>query len=221
MTDALVDDSAPAVCSRSARHVLAALSLLLAVSAPLAHVDGPAAQAGVDSRSRLLTEGRMPAFRLQDPAGRWLTQSDFLGRWAIVFLGYTSCPDACPTTMTMLTQAFGELGGDADRVRALFVAIDPRRDRPEVLAAYLANFSPRITAGTGSMAQVETAARAFGMRFEIQGDPNSRTYTVDHSVTMLLFAPDGRFVSLVPGGTTAAELTAVLRKRFQTAVGGR
>lgn len=179
-----------------------------------AHVDGPAAKAGVAERSRLLTERRMPTFHVQDPSGRMLTENNFLGHWTYVFLGYTSCPDACPTTLATLTQAFDELQADAQRVRALFLSVDPRRDRPEVLSAYIANFSNRISAGSGSPAHMNTTAQAFGMRFDVVGDMSSRTYTIDHPVAMLLFNPEGRFVTLVPPGVSAAELAADLRNRI-------
>jgi len=193
---------------------LTAFAGALAAVDASAHVDGPAAKAGVAERSRLLTERRLPAFRVQDPSGRTLTENDFLGHWTYVFLGYTSCPDACPTTLATLTQAFDELRTDAQRVRALFLSIDPRRDRPEVLSAYLANFSNRIRAGSGSPAHMAATARAFGMRFGVVGDTSARTYTIDHPVAMLLFDPEGRFVTLVPPGVSASELAADLRNRI-------
>lgn len=180
----------------------------------LAHGVGPAATSGVAERSRLLTERRMPSFRVQDPSGRTLTRDDFFGYWTYVFLGYTSCPDACPTTLATLTQAFDELEGDQQRVRALLLSVDPRRDRPAVLSAYLANFSHRIIAGSGSPAHMSSTARAFGMRFEVVGDLKASTYSIDHPVVMLLFDPEGRFVTLVPPGVPAAELAVDLRNRI-------
>lgn len=197
--------------------LLAALTVFagaLPVVDAFAHVDGPAAKAGVAQRSRLLTERRMPSFQVQDPSGRALTEKDFLGQWTYVFLGYTSCPDACPTTLATLTQAFDGLPADAQRIRALFLSVDPQRDRPEVLSAYLANFSNRISAGSGSPAHMTATAQAFGMRFDVVGDTRSGNYAIDHPVVMLLFDPKGRFVTLVPAGVSAAELATDLRNRI-------
>lgn len=194
--------------------VLVACANALATVDVRAHVEAPVAKDGVVTRSRLLTERRMPAFRVQDPSGRALTETDFLGNWTYVLLGYTSCPDACPTTLATLTLAFDRLQADTQRVRALFLSVDPQRDRPEVLSAYLANFSPRISAGTGSPAHMAATAQAFGMRFDVIGDQSLPTYTIDHPVAMLLFDPEGRFVTLVPHGVTAAELVADLRNRL-------
>lgn len=192
---------------------MAIASALPSVDA-IAHVDGPAAKAGVATPSRLLTERRMPDFRVHDPSGRVLTKENFLGAWTYVFLGYTRCPDACPTTLATLTQAFDALQTDSQWVRALLLSVDPQRDRPEVLSAYLANFSNRISAGSASPAHMAATARAFGMRFDVVGDMKSRTYTIDHPVVMLLFDPEGRFVTLVPQGASAAEIASDLRNRI-------
>lgn len=157
----------------------------------------------------------MPSFQLAQPSGRALGDRDLRDRWAVVFFGYLSCPDVCPTAMSVLSGTFEQLGAEADRVRGLFVTIDPRRDRPEVLAAYLANFDARILGATGTPDQVEAVARAFGIRYALQGDVAGGRYTVDHPALMLVFDPDGRFVSLVPPGATQRELAAFLQRKMK------
>ena len=139
-----------------------------------------------------------------------VTDKSFRGHWLLVFFGYTSCPDVCPTTLATLTEAFARLGPDAQKLRGLFITLDPKRDTPELLGAYMANFSPRITAATGTDAQVAEATRAFRVRYEIEGDVKMGRYTVSHPVALMLFDPQGRFVSLIPGGVSAADVEATV-----------
>lgn len=154
----------------------------------------------------------MPAFRLQSVDNELLTEADLAGRWAVVFFGYTFCPDVCPLSLAMLGEVFERLGDEADRLQGLFVTVDPGRDSPEVLKAYVGHFDSRIVAATGSEAQVRAAAEAFGLQFSVQGDRASPNYTVDHPAVMLLFSPQGEFVSLIPHGATATEVVALLAR---------
>ncbi|RYY56980.1 MAG: hypothetical protein EOO24_62590, partial [Comamonadaceae bacterium] len=125
MTLLLPDDDArahggPVVARRGL--ALGALLAALAGAVPGAVQSAQPTPAAVAAPAgRLLAERRMPAFRVRDPAGRALTDDDFLGQWTYVLVGYTSCPDACPTALAMLTQAFEAMGGEAQRVRALFL----------------------------------------------------------------------------------------------------
>ena len=150
-------------------------------------------------------------FALQSPQREPLTDKSFRGRWLIVFFGYTFCPDVCPTTLTTLTEAFELLGPDAQAVRALFITLDPRRDTPDVLTRYMANFSPRITAATGTDAQIGAAVKVFRVRYEIEGDVVSGRYTISHPAAMMLFNSQGRFVTLIPGSATARDVSRTVR----------
>ena len=150
-------------------------------------------------------------FTLQTPQRQPLTDKSFRGRWLIVFFGYTSCPDVCPTTLSTLTETFDQLGAEGDGVRGLFITLDPRRDTPDVLARYMQNFSPHITAATGSDAQIAAAVKAFRVRYEIEGDVAGGRYTINHPVALMLFNPHGRFVTLIPGGATARDVIRTLR----------
>ena len=139
-----------------------------------------------------------------------VTDQSFRGHWLLVFFGYTSCPDVCPTTLATLSEAFARLGPGARKLRGLFITLDPKQDTPELLAAYMANFSPRITAATGTDAQVAEATRVFRVRYEVEGDVKTGRYTISHPVALMLFDPQGRFVSLIPGGASAAEVEATV-----------
>ena len=91
-------------------------------------------------------------YSLVDQTGRAVTEKDYLGRWQLVFFGFTHCPDVCPTTLAYMSAALDELGHKADRVAPLFISVDPERDTPEVLSEYLAAIDPRLIGLTGSEA---------------------------------------------------------------------
>jgi len=135
-------------------------------------------------------------FALTDTNGRKVTEHDMLGRPAVVFFGFTYCPEVCPTTLADLTNWLGELGPDADRLTVFFVTVDPARDTPTELGKYLASFDPRIRGLTGNAADIDGIAKAFGIyyqRVEIEGGG----YTMDHTASILLLDPSGHLVGTI------------------------
>jgi protein SCO1/2 len=97
-------------------------------------------------------------FQLVDQHGRPFSDADLRGRPALIFFGYTQCPDVCPTTLLKLTEALDILGADGAAIQPVFITVDPLRDTPEVVADYVANFHPRLIGLTGTRTQI--AARA-------------------------------------------------------------
>ena len=135
-------------------------------------------------------------FSLVAHTGNPVTEADFGGTWQLVFFGFTSCPDVCPTTLIEVSAILEKLGDEADRVQPLFITVDPERDRPEVMAEYVANFDPRILGLTGSLEQIKQAAQAFRAYYakvEQGGQPNG--YTMDHSAFLYLMEPDGAYAA--------------------------
>src|SRR5579871_3056124 len=110
-------------------------------------------------------------FHLVDQDGRAVDQSILDGRWTAVYFGYTYCPDVCPTTLQMLGQAQGELGAKGKDFRVVFITVDPERDTPAQLKAYLSNqgFPAGAVGLTGAPAQVAQAAAAYGVYFQKAG----------------------------------------------------
>src|SRR5882757_6446191 len=106
-----------------------------------------------------LTSGH---FALQTLDGREVTDSTYRGKWLLVFFGYTSCPNICPTTLLGVADALKQLGSDASQLQPLFISIDPVRDTPDVMAAYVRSFDPRIIGLTGSESQIAGAAKEYG-----------------------------------------------------------
>ncbi len=135
-------------------------------------------------------------FALLDQSGRKVTERDLLGRPAVVFFGFTFCPEVCPTTLADITNWLGELGPDADRLGVFFDTVDPGRDTPDELAKYLTSFDPRIRGLTGTAADIDGVAKAFGIyykRVEIEGGG----YTMDHTASVLLLDASGRFAGTI------------------------
>tara|TARA_R110002020_G_scaffold453518_1_gene668421 strand:- start:87 stop:551 length:465 start_codon:yes stop_codon:yes gene_type:complete len=135
------------------------------------------------------------SFTLTDHRGATVKPSDWIGRPAMIFFGFTWCPDVCPTTLGDITLWLEELGPDADRLNTVLISVDPERDTPEVLADYLSNFDPRITGLTGPLGEIERAASGFRATFE--KIPQGDRYTMNHTAGVLLFRADGGFGGIV------------------------
>lgn len=131
-------------------------------------------------------------FNLVDQNGRHRTWSEFRGKPAALFFGFTNCPDICPTTLGELSLMLTDLGEQADDLSVILISGDPARDTPEVLETYMQSFDPRIVALTGdeeAIAETFSAFNAFRKIIPLEGG----AYTVDHSAGVYLFDRDGRF----------------------------
>jgi protein SCO1/2 len=131
-------------------------------------------------------------FALTDAGGARRSLADYRGKVVVLFFGYTHCPDVCPTTLAQLAQARRLLGTDADRVRVLFVTLDPERDTPQLLGRYVPAFDPSFVGLTGSRQQIEAVAREFKVLFQKVDGPTPDSYTLDHSAGSFVFDPQGR-----------------------------
>ena len=140
-----------------------------------------------------------------DENGRPANQSVLKGKWSVVFFGYTYCPDVCPTTLTVLGQAMDQLGPRAKDVQVVFITVDPERDTPAQLKAYMASpaFPKNMVALTGTPAEIAHVARGYGVFY--QKDGSGPNYTVDHSVVLYLMDPEGRFKRPIAEGLTPDE----------------
>ncbi|WP_294644758.1 SCO family protein [uncultured Aureimonas sp.] len=132
-------------------------------------------------------------FALIDEDGKPRAWSDFRGKPAAVFFGFTHCPDICPTTLGELSVLLADLGPRSDDLGVILVSGDPERDTPEVLNAYLQSFDPRIVGLTGTEAEVDRAFAAF-KAYRRKVPTEGGDYTVDHSAGVYLYDRDGGFV---------------------------
>ena len=152
-------------------------------------------------------------FALVDGEGHAVTDQDFRGRYMLVYFGYTFCPDVCPTTLNEVAAAFDKLGPKADKVRALFITVDPARDTPKVVGEYAAAFSPHIEGLTGTPEQIATVAREYRVYYAPQKPGVSGAgYTVDHSSILYLMGPDGRFIAPIRTDETGEAMAADIAK---------
>ena len=152
---------------------------------------------------RLLGEPRaVPDFRLTQADGSALRPQDLQGHWTIVFLGFTHCPDVCPTTLAELAMAQRQWEAlpAASRPRVLFVSVDPERDTPESTGRYAHHFHPDTLAATGGIPSLEAFATSLGMVFMKVPPPDGAPadqYSVDHSSTLVVLDPQGRMAGLL------------------------
>ena len=147
-------------------------------------------------------------FAIKDHNGQVRRLADFKGKVVVIFFGYTQCPDVCPTTMTELVEVKRLLGKDGERLQPLFVTVDPQRDTPELLKAYMANFDPAFLALCPTPAELTDVAASFKVYYKKVGDAGSATYTMDHSAGSYVFDPQGRVRLFVRYGLGAQPLAA-------------
>ena len=133
-------------------------------------------------------------FRLIDHNGKPITDEDLKGRPALVFFGFTHCPDVCPTALFEMSEIMRTLGPDGDRVRAMFVTVDPERDTPEKLKDYLSSFDPRLIAATGDEASIKAIEKAYRV-YAKKVPLDAGGYTMDHTAIVYLMDKNGRFVA--------------------------
>jgi protein SCO1/2 len=129
---------------------------------------------------------------LPDANGKARTLADFKGKVVVVFFGYTQCPDVCPTTMLELAAVKKALGADGARVQGIFVTVDPERDTPELLRAYVDNFGSDFVALRGTVAQTQVTARQFKVFYAKVPGKAEGSYSMDHTAGSYVFDAQGR-----------------------------
>lgn len=150
-------------------------------------------------------------FSLQDPYGKQRRLSDFKSKVAIVFFGYTQCPDVCPTTLSTLKQTMALLGAESHRIQVIFITLDPERDTAELLAQYMPSFDPSFLGLRGSLAETEATATAFKVFYKKQPGSTPEVYSVDHSAGVYIYDLQGRLRLYVKYGESAQHIAEDIR----------
>ncbi len=154
-----------------------------------------------------------PRYLMADQYGRSVSNRDFQGRLQLIYFGYTYCPDICPTSLAIMSQALKLLGEDAEQIQPIFITVDPQRDTPELLAEYVAYFHPRMLGLVASPEATRRIAELFRARYERvpahDGDPDR--YTMDHTTSLYLLGRNGEFITKFAHGLPAAEVAQRLR----------
>ncbi|MDD2546327.1 MAG: SCO family protein [Burkholderiaceae bacterium] len=154
---------------------------------------------------------------LTDHNGQLRSLKDFRGKVVVVFFGYTQCPDVCPTSMQELSEVKQMLGKQGDRLQGIFVTVDPERDTPEVLKAYMGNFDPGFLALSGTPAQLAAVAKDFKIYYKKVDGKTPTSYTMDHSAGSYVYDPAGRLRVYQRYGSGAQALAEDVRTLLQEA----
>lgn len=150
-------------------------------------------------------------FQLVAGDGRTVTDQDFRGKYMLIYFGYTTCPDACPTTLQSVVVALDRLGRMADRLQPVLITVDPRRDTPAVLAQYTAAFSPRLLGLSGTKQQIERVEQEYRIYAAIhRTGPGPDDYAVDHGSMLYLVGPTGQVVAPLRADASGDEIANTL-----------
>ncbi len=155
-------------------------------------------------------------FSLADHNGQLRTLKDFAGKVVVVFFGFTQCPDVCPTSMAELAQVKQLLGPDGDKLQAIFISVDPERDTPELLKAYMVNFDPTFVALRPTPEQLPQVARDFKIYYKKVEGKTPGSYTMDHSAGSYVFDGKGRVRLYNRYGAGAEVLASDIRLLLKT-----
>ena len=170
---------------------IAAIALTLVVG--WWQVDGPGASEQTELRPVSLSEME---FRLSDHVGDEVGPETLIGRPAMVFFGFTSCPDVCPTTLSDISGWLDDLGEEAEGMNVVFITVDPERDTVEAIAEYVGYFHPSIRGWTGPEEEIARAVQGFRARYE-RVPTDGGDYTMNHTASVFLFDAAGQFTTMI------------------------
>jgi protein SCO1/2 len=147
-------------------------------------------------------------FMLETAMGETFGDQDLLGKFTLIYFGYTFCPDVCPTSMMTMTEILNNLGEDADAMTPIFISVDPKRDTLAILGDYAKAFHPKIIGMTGPKVMIDAAVGAYNARYKFipseDGDPLG--YSVDHTASIAFVGPNGRIVTRFGHGKPVDEI---------------
>ena len=152
-----------------------------------------------------------PAFELTDHTGAKRNLADFRGKVVTVFFGFTQCPDVCPGTLIEMKEVMALLGDDAERVQALFITVDPERDTPEVLSAYVPAFDSRFLGLYGDPGEIAKVARGYRVFYEKVPGSSPENYQINHTAASYVIDPAGELRLFVKHGEGAEAFAQDIR----------
>ncbi len=159
------------------------------------------------------------SFALTDAtSGKLVTAADFRGKVALLYFGYTLCPDFCPTTLTNLADVLGKLGARADDTRVLFVTVDPNRDSLPIMKQYAAAFSPQVVGLRGTPDELAALARRYRVGYSVTPAHDGHPYEVTHSSIVYVFDQNGNARLLVDSMAAAKPDIAGTTKDLETLI---
>ncbi|KAI5097361.1 protein SCO1-like, mitochondrial [Silurus meridionalis] len=156
-------------------------------------------------------------FSLIDHNSKPTKSEDYLGQWVLIYFGFTHCPDICPDELEKMIEVVDEI----DRIKTLpnltpiLITIDPERDTPEALTAYVKEFSLKLIGMTGTKAQIEQVSRAYRVYYSQGPKDEDNDYIVDHTIIMYLVGPDGKFVDYYGQNKKSAEISSSIASHMR------
>jgi protein SCO1 len=154
---------------------------------------------------------------IKDHNGQARSIKDFAGKVVVLFFGYTQCPDVCPTTMAELAEVKKLLGKDGDKLQAVFITVDPARDTPEVLKAYMTNFDPSFLALIPEAAQLPDLAKNYKVYYKKVDGKTPTSYTMDHSAGSFVYDTRGQLRLYTRYGSGAKALASDIAQLLKQA----
>lgn len=155
-------------------------------------------------------------FALVDQFGVSRSTAEFRGKILLVYFGYTYCPDVCPMALEHITKALQQLGKDRDKIKVLFVSIDPNRDTPEILNLYSTNFDPNIVMLTGTQEAVQRAMNQYKVYAKKETKDGFSDYLINHTSVVYLMGIDGEYVSSFAHSTSPEKIQEILLKEIRS-----
>lgn len=156
-------------------------------------------------------------FALPDVNGQTRSIKDFAGKVVVVFFGFTQCPDVCPGTMNELAEVKRQLGADGDKLQAVFISVDPERDTPQVLKAYMGNFDPSFVGLVASPEKLAAVAKDYKVYYKKAEGKTPTSYSMDHSAGSYVYDTQGRIRLYTRYGTGPQALLADVKALLKSA----
>lgn len=150
-------------------------------------------------------------FTLPGPNQKPVTLSDYRGKLVLLYFGYTSCPDICPSSLSIMQRAMRQLGEDAKQVQGIFVTVDPERDGGEQLQQYVQYFHPSFIALEGSAEQIRAASRPWGVSYQVEQSDSAAGYLVSHSDYIYLLDREGELAGLFNSKSAASDMATGIK----------
>lgn len=150
-------------------------------------------------------------FSLIDQDGRPFQLNQLRGQVVLLFFGYTSCPDICPSELATMTHVMNSLGDGSGQVKGVFITLDPERDDPQVLKQYTGYFGGNIVGLTGSLEEVRGVANSYRVKFSRHLRPDG-SYTVDHTANLYIVGREGKLSAVVPYGFPPGHVLEVVQQ---------
>ena len=195
--------------------IVAALAMAAGIWAARAVLEHNSVQDELDA-TRSPEAREIASFSLIDHNSAVFDNSVLKDRWSFIFFGYTHCPDVCPTTLSILNSVAQKLGDLDEDIRFVFLSVDPERDTPEQLAQFVSYFNADFIGVTGTPEGIEQITRQLGvLHIRAQPEEGASGYLVDHSASVFLFDPDGRYHAVFSPPLSADAIAGDFKKMLQ------